>query len=137
MRTSRALAILAVVAALAAPVAATAETRIRAVIPFEFVAGGVTLPAGHYEFTQQSLPLMLNIWNIDQAAGKVVLVTAAYEQKRGHAAAHVVFNKYGDRYFLSEVWGEGSVIGQRLPETRLEREASLKAAAQTTLIAAR
>ena len=34
----------------------------------------------------------------------------------------LVFNRYGDQYFLSKIWAPSSDTGRELPKSRLERE---------------
>ena len=34
----------------------------------------------------------------------------------------LVFNRYGNRYFLSEIWVNGATRGHQLPKTCRERE---------------
>jgi len=34
----------------------------------------------------------------------------------------LVFTRYGDQYFLSEIWMAGTTVGQKLPKSRRERE---------------
>jgi hypothetical protein len=46
----------------------------------------------------------------------------------------LVFHRYGDEYFLSEIWPAGSSTGRGLPKSRAERE--LKRKAQDNQIAA-
>lgn len=136
MRTLIALAMLAVLGAVAVPVAAGAEGAVRANIPFEFAVGGVTLPAGTYQFETHNPGRALGIWSAQERTWTLVLANPAYPRKPADSAAKVVFNRYGDRYFLSEVWGVGATVGKRILKTRQEREASLKASTQTVQVAA-
>jgi len=137
MQTLKALALLAVLGAVVVPVAAGADLSVRATIPFEFIVGDSVLPAGTYQFEPQNYGHLLAIWNADQRWRTLVMVQPAYRAERGSAAASVVFNRYGARYFLSEVWGVPDAGGKRVLKSRAEREASLKASAQTVLVAAR
>lgn len=136
MRTLTAVVILAALGAILVPVAATAQSAIRANIPFEFSVGGVTLPAGNYQFDNQPTPRALLVWGLDQKASAQVLGSPAYARPRAQVASRVVFNKYGNRHFLTEVWNETNAMGTRVTKSREEREASLKASAQTVLVAA-
>jgi hypothetical protein len=34
----------------------------------------------------------------------------------------LVFSRYGDRYFLSQVFSAGSGVGRQIPKSKLERE---------------
>jgi len=138
MRIMTAFAMLAVLGAvLIAPVAARADDTLQANIPFEFVAGSVILPPGNYQFEASHYGHMVAIWSVDQKTRSLVLANRAYQSTSAHSPARLVFNKYGNRYFLSEIWGGVQDAGQRLPKTRQEREASLTARAQPIMVAAR
>jgi hypothetical protein len=41
-----------------------------------------------------------------------------------HAADHgyLVFDRYGDKYFLRQIWTAGNTAGLECPKTRVERE---------------
>jgi len=136
MQTLKALALLAVLGAVVVPVVAGAELSVRATIPFEFTVGDTPLPAGTYQFEPQNYGRLLAIWNADQRWRALVIVQPAYRAARRSATASVLFNRYGDRYFLSEIWGAPDTGGSRVLKSRAEREASLKASAQTAQIAA-
>jgi len=51
--------------------------------------------------------------------------------------SELVFNEYGDRYFLSEVYDEGSVDGSRLSPSRDEKRASKENGADVAYVTAR
>jgi hypothetical protein len=34
----------------------------------------------------------------------------------------LVFNRYGDRYFLSQIWMNGATLGHQLPKSSREKE---------------
>jgi hypothetical protein len=48
----------------------------------------------------------------------------------------LVFTRYGDRYFLSEIWMEGSTVGHKLPKSRREVEIAQNGTAQQVVILA-
>jgi hypothetical protein len=137
MRTLKTLVMLAAVAAVVAPVAARAESAIHANIPFEFAVAGVTLPAGNYHFEKQHNSKAMTVWSLDRHTRFIVLANPAYASPRARIESRVVFNKYGNRYFLAEVWSAADALGSRVIKSHEEREASLKVSAQTVLVAAR
>ena len=137
MRIMKSFAVLAVLGALVVPVAARAQAAVQANIPFEFAAGDSILPPGSYQFESSSHVGMLTIWSIDQNTRRLLMANRAYRSGRGDRTGKVVFNKYGDRYFLAEVWSLGEESGRRVPKTRQEREASRTAKAQPFMVAAR
>jgi hypothetical protein len=112
----------AFVIGLAAAGAVSAQSvRLQAKIPFSFAVNGKTLPAGEYNLYQGGTPGTMIVQSIDQNAGAVVLVVSATAPSAGKDTARLVFNGYGDRYFLSQIWtGDGQ--GSQLPVTSPERE---------------
>ena len=74
-------------------------------MPFEFTAGNVQLPAGEYEVTAVG-PWggpTLSVHNVNSNAGTLVLSTSCQSLKPA-ADAKLVFHRYGNQYFLAEVW---------------------------------
>jgi len=74
-------------------------------IPFAFSAGGTHLPAGHYYVSHPGDPYLLLIEKDDGRARAMVYVHPS-ATKTDESATKLVFNKYGDQYFLSQVWTE-------------------------------
>jgi len=119
MRTLNTL-ILAVGAILGAT-GLSAQTKAVANIPFDFTVSTVTLPAGTYTI-QSSTAAHDAIQIVNKETRKSVFVLAPpsngpYKGETGK----VVFNRYGDRYFFSEVWTAAGLRGHAMPG-KLERE---------------
>ena len=81
-------------------------------VPFDFVAVEKTLPAGEYTLSQQSNSVIL-IRSTDQKQALFV-ITQGTQSAKVQEQAKLVFDRFGDRYFLSEVWSNDTVQGQRL-----------------------
>lgn len=91
-------------------------------IPFEFSIGGKTFPAGHYSVTRlnpQSDKAALLIKSMDGRTSKIVLTTPV-QANRAQEKAKLVFSRYADQYFLSEVWTPADSTGLELPKSRSE-----------------
>lgn len=74
-------------------------------VPFEFVAGGMNLPAGQYDVLHVTSPDWVMLKNSEAHATAVLLVhwsSAPVSQ----STPRLVFNRYGEKYFLSQVWTE-------------------------------
>ena len=120
-------ALLGLAAALALAVAANAQVSNKVVItvPFDFVAGGKQMPAGHYTVRRagSDAESTLLIMSDDGRSSAIFLTTTGEAKPR---AAALVFRQHGDRYFLAEVSMPGAVSVRALPksgaERRLERE---------------
>ena len=97
--------------------------HVRGNIPFNFAVGNKTLPAGTYD-----------IGSIESGTGKILLLQArdsntsmmlnsnAAETLEPADKTKLVFNQYGNRYFLSQIWVNGSTLGRQLPKSSGEKE---------------
>ena len=123
------------VLALAAP--ASAQTKMRADIPFSFVVGDQSLPAGSYTLV---LDTNLSFCRIDSAGDgsmhRVLFVPGATRRQNTNPDRGVVqFQKYGDRYFLSGVWKPGNPDGlAAITSRRLMESAKAQGAAEIVSI---
>ena len=97
------LSISALILALAVPLLAQ-TTRLTANVPFEFVVNDQTLPAGEYSITRDFSPLVVTIRNADEGTGVLSMVMPETLNSRGYSApTNLVFRRYGDKYFLSQI----------------------------------
>lgn len=118
------MAVLTVTLALAtAVVSANAQSsnRLAAAIPFDFAVGGQTMTAGDYilgSVTSDGDGLVVR----SKDTGKsVIRLTNSIQPKARKNHARLVFHRYGQRYFLAEVWSAGDSTGRKLTESREER----------------
>jgi hypothetical protein len=90
-------------------------------IPFAFeAAGGKVMPAGNYE-VQQLSTLFAQIRNTVEPRHGVMMQAAPWTVPSGEEnQPRLVFNKYGDRHFLSQVWHP--LTYYQLTKSRQERE---------------
>lgn len=98
------------------------ESRVVAQVPFNFTVANKAVPAGECEIRLAAMgSKTLKISNIDSSMS---LFAPSYqtESKQDAAKYALVFKQYGDRYFLSGIKLQGSKIGYRLPESKLEAE---------------
>jgi hypothetical protein len=85
-------------------------------VPFEFAVGDRTFPAGTYSITRlnpQSDNVALVIKSADGKMSKIVLTTPVLA-KGTLENAKLVFKRYDEGYFLSEVWTAADDTGQLL-----------------------
>ena len=130
---------LIVVLALATAVASANPQSVNSVvadIPFEFSVGYKTLPAG--EYSVRTVTTAGDALMIQSADGKssAVRLSEATERTKNKSHARLVFHRYGERYFLAEVWNGADRSGRQLlksqEERAIERElASISAASAT------
>src|SRR4030095_8157477 len=94
---------------------------IRANIPFDFMVRGRTLPAGEYEILRISdEPAALEIANIDHRSEHALFESQPVEGEIPNRGK-VVFHKYGDIYFLYEIWTPGLETGREIAPSHRER----------------
>ena len=99
---------------------AQAGTPFTVTIPFNFYVAGKTLPAGQYHVgrsTEDSEGLVLR--GTDGRTGVFVL-TRGIQTAEIQQQSRLVFRRYGDQYFLGEVWISARSNGRELPKSRKE-----------------
>ena len=113
------MAALAVV--LAAPVSAQTVT-LRASVPFDFVVGGRTMPAGAYVLGTLGDFGILRVQNEATGITPAFTVTSAGDGQFDGDKALLAFHRYGSDYFLAEIWDGSTAAGRSVPMSRTERE---------------
>ena len=105
-----------------AVVSANAQSRHQvAKIPFEFIVGDSSLPAGQYDVTSMtSNDAVLRITNSEQKQTAIRLTQTVSHTKPADKGK-LVFRRYADRYFLAEVWSAGDNSGRQLMKSKQER----------------
>lgn len=97
--------------------------RMKANVPFDFIVNGSNLPAG--EYTIQSFGAIdgktLRLGNVGNRQGALVN-TVGMDAAKVSGQTKLIFHRYGDRYFLAQVWIAGSDHGQALPMSHRESE---------------
>ena len=97
-----------------ASVSAQTPTGAEVNIPFDFSAGKASLKAGTYVIIRKS-DSMLQIRQANEK--KTILVNAPLTigSRDYRAGERLVFNRYGDEYFLTQVWFTADQGKQLLP----------------------
>jgi hypothetical protein len=114
-----------VIAALLATVFTSAQAQpdrlIAASVPFNFVIKERALSAGEYVFSLVQFGGSDAV-KIQSADGHITafVPTRSAKAKASQAEAKLVFNHYGDQYFLSQVWGLEDAATQQLAKPRAE-----------------
>lgn len=115
---------MAIIAAGVSAQAQTLQYRLTADIPFEFSMAGQKLPAGKYWISrahESTGDTVLQIKSIESgtiATRFSIPVVTLNPKRRGE----LIFHRYGDQYFLSEVWPAGGGTGRAFVKTHAERE---------------
>jgi hypothetical protein len=87
-------------------------------VPFAFQTATATLPAGKYHIVREGRNV---IWLQGSSTGAFALTHDAQASKTPDHGT-VVFHRYGDKYYLYEIWTPGSSIGMECSKSRAEKE---------------
>ena len=94
-------------------------------IPFQFHVGTRELPAGKYRIhvLDEGSRRVMEITSTDGSTSALFQVQES-DVKSAPAQSELIFNKYGDNYFLSKLYDEGDPSGSELIESRYEKRIS-------------
>ncbi len=99
------------------------DHKIQADIPFDFMVGDETLPAGTYTFAHPTtMPDVLLIRSLDGHESVVVITRGVQESRTPPDETKLVFTRYGDQYFLAQAWIVGEIEGREFLKSRTESE---------------
>jgi hypothetical protein len=117
---------------IAAGEVAQAQQIMQVDIPFDFVAGGTTLPAGEYRVARlNGYSDVLVLRDQDDPRASIMIPTFTTEGRQSKSRPTLVFHHYGDQYFLSQVWSAGDVRGRQLMKSAAEKEIAKLAKLET------
>jgi hypothetical protein len=94
-------------------------------IPFQFHVGTRELPAGKYRIhvLDEASQRIMEITSADGSASALFQVEES-DVNSAPTQSELIFNKYGDNYFLSKLHDEGNPSGSELIESRYEKQLS-------------
>jgi hypothetical protein len=101
----------------AVSVHAQSSDTVTATIPFAFTVGGTNLQAGKYTVKPASGALLIQN---EDGKSSVMRMAGPISKNRASADTRLVFHRYGELYFLSEVWTSGEQYGRQLIKSRQE-----------------
>lgn len=104
---------------------------VEADIPFQFHAGNMRLPAGKYIIRMLD-DSDLTVMEISKADGTVagLFQVRSAEANSTPPKTELIFNKYGNRYFLEKLFDEGEPSGSEVIQSNYEKRVG-QAAAET------
>jgi hypothetical protein len=93
-------------------------------IPFQFHAGNAKLPPGKYVI--HMLDNDFTVMEISSADGSTsaLFQVQDLETNSEPAKSELVFNKYGNRYFLAKLYDQGNPSGSQVVESGYEKKIS-------------
>jgi len=121
-----------------AAASAHAQTiKVKGTIPFDFIVNRAILPAGQY--------MIESLGSVD---GRTLLIRSSDMKPKASVNAFslqslntcertkLVFHRYGDRYFLAEIWVAGKSSGHEVPKSPREVEVAKDFTMQEVLLMA-
>lgn len=97
-------------------------------IPFGFFVNGVLMPAGRYWISPVGNGVAIQIQNRETRETTTVTTFSVKGAKHPETGL-LVFNRYGDAFFLAELHWAGRDTGRRVPLSNAEREIATTAPA--------
>ncbi len=95
---------------------------LRANIPFDFKVGDKSFSAGRYSVNRvQQDDVVIKISSL-AGKGNAFRGTVPVTIAKVRNSAILVFHRYGDQYYLAQVWPAGASTGRELPVSRGERD---------------
>jgi hypothetical protein len=91
-------------------------------IPFSFIVEEKTLPAGEYTL-EPNRKGSDYVWLVQSRDGHATALFATMPVRASETQeeARLIFQRYGDQYFLSQVWEPGESAGRALIKSKRER----------------
>jgi hypothetical protein len=121
MKNIAAIALFLASTFIAAGNASAQDRQVKANIPFSFTVGGRTLPAGEYSIgSRTSTPGVLSIssWENKVNILAMAIPGGGYDEKSNV----LVFHRYGNQSFLSDLCAPGSSMNLHFPTTKAEKQ---------------
>jgi hypothetical protein len=120
---------------LMATASAYAQTVVvKANVPFDFIVGKTTLPAG--EYTLQSRGADQKAMTIQSSDTTKIVLPNSCVATPAPDHSKLIFHRYGDQYFLVQIWTAGNERGQELPRNPRETELAQDHSVQNVVLAA-
>jgi hypothetical protein len=117
------LAMMGALLTLAGSAHAQAIAVVEAKIPFDFVAEDRKLPAGEYRIEPVFKGRLDRLMIRRKDGGAVTTVlTLPSQANELQTETRLIFHRYGNQYFLSQIWTSGQKLGRELLVGRAEQE---------------
>jgi hypothetical protein len=95
---------------------------VRANIPFNFAVGNKTFPAGTYDVGPIDHSDKILLLKARDGHASMMVLSNVAENLTPADKTKLVFNRYRNQYFLSEIWVNGATRGNRLLKSSREKE---------------
>jgi hypothetical protein len=119
MKRIASIALFALVSFATVGFASAQQRSVKADVPFDFTVGNKLVPAGTYTISA--------VWDgvieIQNWDAHVALLSRTDPDNKQSKPAKLVFTKYGDQYFLSEILCASVDMNMSVPASRAEKRA--------------
>jgi len=96
---------------------------VKANVPFNFVVDKDTLPAGNYSIRSINSETGGRTLVIQSGTKAMKLINSDVANSlKGAQTSHLLFHRYGDEYFLAQIWVQGENVGRQFRMSRREAE---------------
>src|SRR5580658_4951365 len=96
---------------------ALGQNTMRVNIPFNFIAAGQSLPAGHYRVLR--VPVSRDAWYISNDHTSAIMLTNPAESSRKVHSPGLIFLQAGGTYSLVQIWNSRS--GRDVPQVNVKQ----------------
>ena len=125
MKRTTAITLLAIANLAMAGTSFAQSNGVQANVPFDFTVDNQVLPAGTYRIQTQS-PGLIMIRNHDKPISVLTLVNQ--DGTKSPNGGKLIFHKYGDHYFLSEILCDSASMNVELHPSKAEKRVQLQQA---------
>src|SRR5262245_7258652 len=94
--------------------------RVKSDIPFSFYVQKKLMPAGAYTIVELNPGSGLMEIRSDDGKLAAVFLTIEKQEKNTEAPSELIFHKYGDKVFLSEIVERGEMDGAQVVKSKME-----------------
>ena len=101
---------------------AQSSRRVTANVPFDFVVGDKTFTAGAYEVKAATSSGGAMIVRNQSSQRSITRLTNSIQPINKDTTARLVFHRYGETYFLAEVWSGADYAGRQVLESKREKQ---------------
>ena len=100
-----------------------AKAQVSFTIPFDFSVGDTSLPSGTYKVAKTgAASSLLTLHHTQEKWSAVFPINSVQSQfEAASDNTKLVFHRYGNKYFLTQFWTQGSFIGSQLRRSKSER----------------
>lgn len=124
---SKAIALLAMMLLLTVGVASAQSTEPMVFrSPFPFIVGDQLMPAGEYKIQIPSPTGLLSFRSRADGNVNAFVNSAPVEKLETESNYKVIFHRYGDRYYVSEIWVPGFRTGRTVLQLAGEQDLAKK-----------